>query len=123
MSSDDIEAIKQLKARYFRYMDTKEWERLEHEVFAPDVHIDMENEGGGVHADIAARARPVFRHDVPAGVGRHLDGGLAGQDVGAAAGREGHDQADGFGGNAWARQRPLARARARPSCASRSPGR
>ena len=48
---DDIEAIKQLKARYFRFMDTKAWDRLEHEVFAPDVHIDMENEGGGVHDD------------------------------------------------------------------------
>ena len=45
---DDIEAIRQLKARYFRLMDTKDWDGMRH-VFAPDVHIDMEAEGGGVH--------------------------------------------------------------------------
>ena len=44
---DDIEAIAQLKARYFRLMDTKQWDQLA-EVFTPDVHIDMSNEGGGV---------------------------------------------------------------------------
>ena len=44
---DDIEAIKQLKARYFRCMDTKAWDELR-EVFAEDVHVDMEAEGGGV---------------------------------------------------------------------------
>ncbi|MCU1372900.1 MAG: hypothetical protein JWO68_186 [Actinomycetia bacterium] len=47
---DDIEAIKQLKARYFRGMDTKQWD-LMREVFAPDVHVDMEAEGGGIHTD------------------------------------------------------------------------
>jgi hypothetical protein len=46
-ASDDIEAIKQLKARYFRLMDTKEWDGLA-TVFADDVHIDMTGEGGGV---------------------------------------------------------------------------
>ena len=48
---DDIEAIKQLKARYFRLMDTKDWSGMR-QVFAPDVHIDMEAEGGGVHDDV-----------------------------------------------------------------------
>ena len=33
---DDIEAIKQLKARYFRTMDTKDWAGMR-EVFADDV--------------------------------------------------------------------------------------
>ena len=32
----DIEEIKQLKAKYFRYMDTKQWDRMLEEVFAPD---------------------------------------------------------------------------------------
>ena len=45
---DDIEAIKQLKARYFRLMDTKDW-RAFREVFTPDVHVDVSGEGGGVH--------------------------------------------------------------------------
>jgi hypothetical protein len=44
---DDIEAIKQLKARYFRLMDTKDWDGLA-TVFTDDVHIDMTGEGGGV---------------------------------------------------------------------------
>jgi hypothetical protein len=47
---DDIEAIKQLKARYFRGMDTKQWD-LMREVFAEDVHVDMEAEGGGIQDD------------------------------------------------------------------------
>ena len=44
---DDLEAIRQLKARYFRFMDTKDWEGLA-SVFTTDVHIDMTGEGGGV---------------------------------------------------------------------------
>jgi hypothetical protein len=46
-ASDDIEAIKRVKARYFRLMDTKDWDGLA-TVFADDVHIDMTGEGGGV---------------------------------------------------------------------------
>jgi hypothetical protein len=38
-----IEAIKQLKARYFRSMDTKDWAGLE-AVFAPDAELDMRGE-------------------------------------------------------------------------------
>ena len=45
--TDDIESIRQLKARYFRLMDTKDWDGLAR-VFAPDVRIDMINEGGHV---------------------------------------------------------------------------
>lgn len=43
---DDIEAIKQLKARYFRLMDTKDWDGMG-TVFADDVDIDVRDEGGG----------------------------------------------------------------------------
>ena len=50
MSQEDVEAIKQLKARYFRCMDTKAWDELT-EVFTADVHIDMTEEGGGAHTD------------------------------------------------------------------------
>jgi hypothetical protein len=42
----DIEAIKALKARYFRLMDVKDWEGLAG-VFTPDVVIDMTEEGSG----------------------------------------------------------------------------
>ena len=45
--ANDIEAIRQLKARYFRTMDTKDWRGLA-AVFTPDVHIDMQAEGGGI---------------------------------------------------------------------------
>jgi hypothetical protein len=45
--SADLEQIRQLKARYFRLMDTKEWDGLAG-VFTDDVRIDMSNEGGGV---------------------------------------------------------------------------
>lgn len=44
---DDVEQIKQLKAQYFRRMDTKDWAGLV-EVFTPDVTVDMRAEGGGV---------------------------------------------------------------------------
>jgi hypothetical protein len=38
-----IEEIKQLKARYFRSMDTKDWAKLE-AVFSPDAELDMRGE-------------------------------------------------------------------------------
>jgi uncharacterized protein (TIGR02246 family) len=45
--SDDVEAIKQLKARYFRLMDTKDWDGFA-AVFTDDVVVDVSGEGGGV---------------------------------------------------------------------------
>ena len=42
---DDIEAIKQLKARYFRTLDTKDWEAYR-QVFTDDVVIDTSESGG-----------------------------------------------------------------------------
>ena len=44
---DDIEAIKQLKARYFRTLDTKDWDGFL-AVFTPDVVMDTSASGGGV---------------------------------------------------------------------------
>jgi uncharacterized protein (TIGR02246 family) len=44
---DDIEAIRQLKARYFRTMDTKDWVAMR-QLFTDDVVIDTTDSGGGV---------------------------------------------------------------------------
>jgi hypothetical protein len=44
---DDVEAIKQLKARYFRTMDTKDWVGMR-AVFTDDVVVDTSEAGGGV---------------------------------------------------------------------------
>lgn len=44
---DDIEAIKQVKARYFRTMDTKDWPAMRR-VFTDDVVIDTTASGGSV---------------------------------------------------------------------------
>ena len=41
----DVEAIKQLKARYFRALDTKDWEAFR-QVFTDDVVIDTTEAGG-----------------------------------------------------------------------------
>lgn len=42
---DDVEEIKKLKARYFRALDTKDWDLYE-SVFAPDALIDLTRAGG-----------------------------------------------------------------------------
>jgi len=44
---DDIEAIKQLKARYFRTMDTKDWDAMRL-VFSDDLVMDTTDSGGTV---------------------------------------------------------------------------
>ena len=44
---DDIEAIRQLKARYFRTMDTKDWAGMR-QVFADDVVMDTSEAGGSL---------------------------------------------------------------------------
>jgi hypothetical protein len=44
---DDVEAIKQLKARYFRMMDSKDWGGMR-KVFVDDVVVDTSSSGGGV---------------------------------------------------------------------------
>lgn len=49
---DDLEAIRQVKARYFRMMDSKDWDGLA-AVFTDDVEIDMTGEGGGVTRSVS----------------------------------------------------------------------
>lgn len=44
---DDIEAIKQLKARYFRTLDTKDWDGYR-QVFTDDVVMDTSESGGSI---------------------------------------------------------------------------
>jgi uncharacterized protein (TIGR02246 family) len=44
---EDVEAIKQLKARYFRTMDTKDWAAMRR-LFTDDVVMDTTDSGGGV---------------------------------------------------------------------------
>src|SRR6476620_10983484 len=44
---DDVEAIKQLKGRYCRTMDTKDWAAMR-QVFTDDVEMDTTASGGGV---------------------------------------------------------------------------
>lgn len=44
---NDVEAIKQLKARYFRTMDTKDWNAMR-QVFCDDVMMDSSESGGSV---------------------------------------------------------------------------
>src|SRR6187431_692227 len=46
-TTDDFEAIRQLKARYFRTMDTKDWAGMR-QVFTDDVVIDTSESGGDV---------------------------------------------------------------------------
>jgi len=42
---NDIEAIKQLKARYFRFLDTKDWDKYR-ALFTDDVIVDVTGSGG-----------------------------------------------------------------------------
>jgi uncharacterized protein (TIGR02246 family) len=44
---DDLEAIRHLKARYFRTMDAQDWAAMR-QVFADDVVVDTSEAGGGV---------------------------------------------------------------------------
>ena len=44
---DDRDAVAELKARYFRFLDTKDWSRF-HGLFLPDAHVDVSADGGPV---------------------------------------------------------------------------
>lgn len=61
-AAEDIEAIKALKARYFRTMDTKDWEGMA-TVFSTDAEIDMRGEGGDVFHGAAA-FMPYLRENI-----------------------------------------------------------
>jgi len=63
---DDIEAIKQLKARYFRTMDTKDWPGMR-QVFTDDVVMDTAAAGGGVIAgadEFLAFLQPILQEAI-----------------------------------------------------------
>jgi SnoaL-like domain len=49
---DEIESLKQLKARYFRLMDTQDWDALA-QLFTDDVTIDVSDDGAGVRVGVA----------------------------------------------------------------------
>jgi uncharacterized protein (TIGR02246 family) len=68
-ASDEIEAIKQLKARYFRLMDTKDWSGLA-AVFTDDVEIDMTGEGGRVTHGLA-EFMPFLRQNIEQAITVH----------------------------------------------------
>ena len=48
---DDVEEIKKLKARYFRSLDSKDWD-VYRSVFADDVVADLRRAGGALHTGI-----------------------------------------------------------------------
>jgi len=50
----DIEAIKQLKARYFRLMDTRQWTEWGR-VFTADCTLRVEHEPGVIGTDVTGR--------------------------------------------------------------------
>ena len=52
---DDVEEIKKLKARYFRGLDSKDWE-LYASVFAEDCVVDLRGSGGELYEGRAAIA-------------------------------------------------------------------
>jgi hypothetical protein len=60
-----IDAIRQLKSRYFRYLDTKDWEGME-TIFCDDVVFDLragvttDPEGGGLGTENLFRSRDAF---------------------------------------------------------------
>ena len=63
---DNIEAIKRLKARYFRTMDTKDWQGMRG-VFTDDVVVDPSASGGGVVSgadEFMAFLEPVLREAI-----------------------------------------------------------
>ena len=60
---DAIEEIKQLKARYFRCMDTKDWDGMR-AVFTDDVVIDTTQDAGGEAISGADTFMPFLRSHI-----------------------------------------------------------
>jgi hypothetical protein len=52
----EIEAIKKLKARYFRLMDTKQWDEFKC-VFTADAVMDVSDDAGPEHGHVQGRDR------------------------------------------------------------------
>jgi uncharacterized protein (TIGR02246 family) len=61
-----IEEIKQVKARYFRHLDTKDWDAFA-DVFTPDARMDMSGEVRGSGPDDGVTTG---KHDIAAFVRR-----------------------------------------------------
>lgn len=61
-----IEDIRQLKARYFRFVDTKNWEGFA-ELFTEDLQIDFEE----------STSRPLTKDQFVASVARHFQGAMS----------------------------------------------
>ena len=80
----DIEAIKQLKARYFRLLDQKQWDEWA-EVFAPDVHMvvpegDVDTTG---RDEVVANLREILAEVVTVHHGHMPEIALTGADTAA----------------------------------------
>jgi uncharacterized protein (TIGR02246 family) len=58
----DIEEIAQLKAKYFRAVDTKDWELFADEVLTEDAHFDMEGTLVDGRDEIVAFVAKAIRH-------------------------------------------------------------
>lgn len=51
--TEHVEQIKRLKARYFRLMDTKDWDAFR-QLFTVDVRIDVTADGAGIYEGLDA---------------------------------------------------------------------
>jgi SnoaL-like domain len=63
-----VEEIRKLKARYFRYMDTKQFDRLE-ELFAPDMQVLTPS--GAVYVDSGPGFAASLKHSLEHSVSVH----------------------------------------------------
>jgi hypothetical protein len=80
---EEIEAIKRLKARYFRLMDTKQWDQWG-DVFTEDAHLAASpdpNETFHGRADIVKRVSAVLRDARTVHHGHMLEIELTGPDT------------------------------------------
>lgn len=57
---DELEQLRRLKARYFRHLDTKDWDSLA-ALFTDPVHIDVRDDGAGIATTPAAFVESVRR--------------------------------------------------------------
>ena len=70
MSTENIEAIKQLKSRYFRSIDTKQWDDFEN-LFTDEAEMDMSGElerYGGNPEDGRVKGKATIRNFVESAV-------------------------------------------------------
>lgn len=58
---DDVEEIKKLKARYFRFLDTKDWEGYRG-IFTEDVLVDVTGSGGEIYSGLDVYMAYILEH-------------------------------------------------------------